>query len=135
MTGYLQKCALNRSGFSIAILLFLNRYRRHSSLSGWIGIEKNSLSIVRLVVLPNCRSRTTSKTCASQSRNSEMKSVLSTKVRPLFTIASKCSDQGEPSGHDSCHLSPCCSPNHCHDWSCKPISKIYLIRTFINDYD
>ena len=54
-----------------------------------MGIEKNSLSIVRFVVFPNRLGRTTRETSELDSMNSAISDVLSIKVQPPFTIRSK----------------------------------------------
>jgi hypothetical protein len=54
-----------------------------------MGIEKNSLSIVRFVVFPNRLGRTTRETSELDSINSVISDVLSIKVQPPFTIQLK----------------------------------------------
>jgi hypothetical protein len=56
-----------------------------------MGIEKKSLSIVRLIVFPNRLGRTTRETIATQSMKSAIKSVLSIIVYPRFKISLKLS--------------------------------------------
>src|SRR5581483_9156286 len=56
-----------------------------------MGIEKKSLSIVRLIVFPNRLGRMTRETTALHSMKSATRSVLSTIVEPRFTISLKLS--------------------------------------------
>jgi len=56
-----------------------------------MGIEKNSLSIVRFMVFPNRLGRTTRETFELHSMNSEIRDVLSRKVQPPLTISPKLS--------------------------------------------
>ena len=56
-----------------------------------MGIEKNSLSIVRFMVFPNRLGRVTRETNALHSMNSEIRSVLSIIVKPRLTISLKLS--------------------------------------------
>jgi hypothetical protein len=57
----------------------------------WMGIEKKSLSIVRLIVFPNHLGRTTRETFELHSMSSVIRDVLSRKVHPPFTILPKLS--------------------------------------------
>src|SRR5581483_1971738 len=54
-----------------------------------MGIEKKSLTIVRLIVFPNRLGRTTRETFELHSMNSAIRDVLSRKVQPSFTISLK----------------------------------------------
>ncbi|GET59672.1 hypothetical protein RIR_jg41179.t1 [Rhizophagus irregularis DAOM 181602=DAOM 197198] len=54
-----------------------------------MGIEKNSLSIVRFVVFPNRLGQTTRETSELDLMNSAISDVLSIKVQPPFTIQLK----------------------------------------------
>jgi hypothetical protein len=56
-----------------------------------MGIEKKSLSIVRLIVFPNRLDRTIRETFELHSMNSVIKDVLSRKVQSPFTISPKSS--------------------------------------------